>query len=98
MKLTAFRINRGPVCVRRRSMTLVFPMLAFCAVSVRAQNSTAAGQFTVERPTLTSLGFEWRISGDDNRNAKVELTYRRRGDERWRNAMPLLRLNKEVTA
>ena len=98
MKLTKFGMDREPICLWRRSTLFVFPMLAICAISLRAQNSTVAGQFTVERPTLTSLGFEWRISGDDNRNAKVELTYRRKGDERWRNAMPLLRLNKEVTA
>jgi len=64
---------------------------------VRAQNSTTAGQFTIERPTLASLRFEWRISGDDNRNAKVDVTYRRKGEQQWYNAMPLLRLNKEVT-
>ena len=32
--------------------------------------TTGPGEFIVEPPTLMSLGFEWRISGDDNRNAQ----------------------------
>ena len=36
-----------------------------------AENAVTADAFTVERPTLLSLGFEWRIGGDDNRNASV---------------------------
>ncbi|MBV9505429.1 MAG: hypothetical protein JO323_10550 [Acidobacteriia bacterium] len=63
-----------------------------------AQSSTTSGRFIVERPTLTSLGFEWRIAGDENRNAAVEMTYRRKDEQQWHNAMPLLRLNGEVTA
>ena len=76
---------------------VVFALLTFWAMPIRAQNSITTGQFTIERPTLASLGFEWRISGDDNRNARVEVTYRRKGEQPWHNAMPLLRLNKEVT-
>ena len=36
----------------------------------------------VDPPTLVSLGFEWRISGDDNRNAHVDVTYRKKGEQR----------------
>src|SRR5436309_4362585 len=32
-------------------------------------NAVVAGEFIVEPPTLISLGFEWKIQGDDNRNA-----------------------------
>ena len=56
---------------------------------------TATGAFTVERPTLVSLGFEWRISGDHNRNARVDVSYRKRGETRWRQGLPLLRLQGE---
>jgi hypothetical protein len=59
------------------------------------QNGTVSGDFTVERPTLVSLGFEWRIEGDDNHNAKVEVTYRRVGDQEWKPALPLLRVQSE---
>lgn len=60
-----------------------------------AQNKTTAGAFTVERPTLVSLGFEWRISGDANRNARVDVTFRKKGDAQWHKGLPLLRLDGE---
>ena len=28
------------------------------------------GEFVIEHPTLINLGFEWLITGDDNRNAR----------------------------
>ncbi len=60
-----------------------------------AQNNTTSGEFTAEPPTLVSLGFEWRIAGDDNRNAKVEASYRIKGEPAWRPALPLMRLQRE---
>ncbi|SRR5579883_1232718 len=78
---------------------------AFCALAagftlhLSAQPSTVSGAFAVEPPTLVSLGFEWRISGDDNRNAKVEAAYRKKGEAQWHDALPLLRLqNEEIGA
>jgi hypothetical protein len=59
------------------------------------QNSVTSGPFQIDPPTLVSLGFEWRISGDDNRNARVDVTFRKRGDAKWRDALPLLRLQHE---
>ena len=67
----------------------VFPALAVC------QNSTTSGEFIVDPPTLVSLGFAWKISGDDNRNARVDVTYRKKGEPQWRKALPLLRLHHE---
>ncbi len=61
----------------------------------RAQSGVTAGDFIVERPTLMSLGFEWRIAGDENRTATVEVSYRKRGDEGWRRGLPLFRLQNE---
>jgi hypothetical protein len=58
-------------------------------------NPTAAGDFTVEPATLVSLGFEWRITGDDNRNAHVDVRYRKRGEQQWRDGLPLMRLQWE---
>jgi hypothetical protein len=51
-----------------------------------------SGEFSVEPPTLVSLGFDWKISGDDNRTAQVEVSYRKKGEADWRRAQPLLRL------
>src|SRR5215211_7104273 len=58
-------------------------------------NVVTAGEFLIDPPTLINLGFEWFIDGDDNRNASVDVAYRKAGESRWRNALPLLRLNGE---
>jgi hypothetical protein len=68
--------------------------LLFRAV-LSAQNATTSGSFTVEPATLVSLGFEWKIEGDDNRTAKVESFYRKKGESNWRPALPLMRLQRE---
>ena len=60
-----------------------------------SQTTTTAGEFIVDPPTLVSAGFAWKISGDDNRNARVEVTYRKSGEKQWRKALPLLRLQHE---
>ncbi len=62
-----------------------------------AQNSNAvtAGEFISEPATLQNLGFEWKINGDDNRNARVAVQYRKVGETQWREALPLLRIGDE---
>ena len=72
---------------------LVLPILF--TTSLWSQTKTTSGDFTVEPPTLLSLGFEWRIAGDDNRNAQVDVTYRRKGEQQWRKALPLMRSQNE---
>jgi hypothetical protein len=62
------------------------------------QNATTAGEFLIDPPTLVSLGFEWRIAGDDNRDARVDVTFRKKGDQQWRPALPLMRLQGEQVA
>jgi hypothetical protein len=63
---------------------------------VRAAGDRARpGEFVVDPPTLINLGFEWLIDGDDNRNATVDVSYRRVGDATWKKGMPLLRLHHE---
>jgi hypothetical protein len=79
-------------------LSLSFALFTVSTLFVRpaaAQNPTAVGEFTIERPTLVSLGFEWRITGDDNRNAKVQVTYRRKGEQQWHDALPLMRSQRE---
>ena len=65
------------------------------AYPCRSQTQTTAGDFWAEPPTLVSLGFEWRIGGDDNRNAAVEVKYRKQGEAQWHQALPLMRLQRE---
>jgi len=73
----------------------ILTLLLATAALLCAQNSTTAGRFYVEHPTLLNLGFEWSISGDDNRNAQVAVQYRRSGESAWRNALPMLRIGGE---
>ncbi len=73
--------------------TFAFLLLAAC--TLQAQNSTRPGRFHVEHPTLLNLGFEWAIDGDTNRNAVVEVRFRKAGGGAWRQALPLLRIGGE---
>lgn len=58
-------------------------------------NSTIAGKFVVEHPTIHNLGFEWSIRGDENRDAIVAVQFRKVGDADWRDALPLVRIGGE---
>src|SRR5437762_560515 len=53
------------------------------------------GELVIEHPTLINLGFEWVIQGDDNRNANVDVSYRKQGETVWKQGLPLLRLQGE---
>jgi hypothetical protein len=66
------------------------------AAPALAEDKTVAGAFNVEPPTLVSLGFDWRIKGDDNRNARVQLAYRKAGEAEWRQGLDLMRSQNEV--
>jgi len=75
---------------------LAVPLLLFLlCVHARADNRVQSGTFVVEPPTLICLGFEWEITGDDNRNASVDVAYHRSGENEWKQALPLLRMGGE---
>jgi hypothetical protein len=65
------------------------------AAAAGAVNQVSPDEFIIDHPTLINLGFEWLIQGDDNRNAKVDVSYRRRGESQWKTALPLLRVQGE---
>jgi hypothetical protein len=65
------------------------------ALPAAAADETSAHELVVEPATLVSLGFEWQIDGDDNRNAEVAVFYRKRGADRWQPGLPLFRLQRE---
>ena len=80
---------------------ILLAVAILCALASGARavdNAVTPGDFVIERPTLLSLGFEWKISGDDNRNAEVTVTYRKTGDGKWRDALPLFRMGGEFIA
>jgi len=62
----------------------------------RAFNRVIPRDFIVDAPTLENLGFRWYIDGDENRNAKVEVAFRKKGEQAWREALPMLRVQNEV--
>ena len=72
---------------------LLFTLLS--ALVASAQDATRPGRFTVEHPTLHNLGFEWAIAGDANRNATVQVEFRKVGTAAWREALPLVRVGGE---
>ncbi|MGH9719732.1 MAG: hypothetical protein ACRD8O_05935 [Bryobacteraceae bacterium] len=75
--------------------TRCFGLLSLSVSLLGAADAVSPGKFAIERPTLICLGFEWRIAGDDNRNASVEVSYRKAGEKEWKQAMPLFRLGGE---
>lgn len=84
----------SPRCMRAMSVAALCAAPAYWA---QAQISVTAGELVVEPPTLISLGFEWYIEGDDDRDAAVAVAYRRRGEGEWRESLPLLRVHNERT-
>jgi hypothetical protein len=81
--------------MRTAPFTTMLVVTMLYSLPAAAANGTVAGMFVAERPTLISLGFEWHITGDDNRNATVETSYRKRGDKTWKKGAPLLRIGNE---
>jgi hypothetical protein len=65
------------------------------ALPLSAADKTTVKEFITEPATLVSLGFEWRVDGDDNRNASVAVSYRRKGEPAWKDGLPLLRIGNE---
>jgi hypothetical protein len=75
-------------------------ILLACAILLltachRSPNAVRALEFLVEPPTLINLGFEWQVDGDENRNASVQVRFRKKGDREWREALPMLRMHGE---
>jgi hypothetical protein len=76
-------------------LSMLFGLIVLLANTLFGADAVTPGKFTVERPTLICLGFEWRIEGDDNRNAVVEVSYRKSGESAWKQGLPLLRIGGE---
>jgi hypothetical protein len=74
---------------------IVLFLSVVCTLTAQNANATRPGRFHVERPTLLNLGFEWAIEGDANRNATVEVRFRKAGTPEWYSALPLLRIGGE---
>ena len=82
------------VCVLATSYVVRDPV-ALAQPANAARDGVVTGELVIEPPTLINLGFEWFIQGDDNRNAAVQVSYRKPGEADWTPALPLLRLQRE---
>lgn len=87
-------INSHHYRILRKSYLLIF-FLSLLFQFLFSQNAVKPGEFIIEPPTLTNLGFEWYITGDDNRNATVSVEYRIAGSKEWKESLPLLRIGNE---
>ena len=65
------------------------------ASQVVSGSAVVPGELVIDPPTLINLGFEWFIQGDANRNAAVEVSFRKKGEAAWKPALPMLRLQGE---
>jgi hypothetical protein len=83
------------MAVQNKRLLLAFVFFAAFPLCCWPQANTVAGEFITDPPTLVSLGFEWKITGDANRNAHVDVTYRKKGEQQWRKGLPFLRLQHE---
>jgi hypothetical protein len=52
----------------------------------------------LEPPTLQCIGAYWIVKGDDNRNARIDVEYRKGGEQAWKKAMPMFRVQKGATS
>ena len=84
----------------RREITIASSIAALTSWTLVADaqtNGVTPGELVVEPPTLISLGFEWYVDGDANRNASVDVEYRAKSTAQWRRGLPFLRINAERT-
>lgn len=65
-------------------------------LSKKREDKLVLGQLLEERPTFKCLGVRWYIKGDQNRNASMEMEYRRVGDKKWKKTYPALRVGGEI--
>jgi hypothetical protein len=76
----------------------IFILAWACSPAVRADDLLHPGALVLDRPTLTALGVQLRITGDDNFNASVTVRFRVSGAGDWKTALPLFRVHPETVA
>ena len=100
LSLPALQIREKGYQLKLRKVLLPIAIM-LSLLTVRAQAapgknlSVKPGEIVIDPPTLINLGFEWPITGDDNRNATVDVSFRKKGTTEWHKGMPLMRLQGE---
>ncbi|HEU0140911.1 MAG TPA: right-handed parallel beta-helix repeat-containing protein [Bryobacteraceae bacterium] len=67
-------------------------LLFLVLLLLQSPDATVPGEVSAPYPTVTALALEWRIEGDANLNSVVKVSYRKSGEARWREGMPLRRV------
>lgn len=91
-------LKNGVIVIVAMAYYVALPFLPSLAPQVYASNDVTPGTVTLEPPTFHSLGIEWDITNDDDRDATVTVQYRELGTTDWQDAMNLHRMNGEVVA
>ncbi len=93
------------------AVAVIFALTAFVTIAAQAQRQSkplvgfpvgrqmsqiVPRRFITDPATIENLGFRWYISGDSNRNASVTVEFRKHGQSRWTEALPMLRVGQEV--
>lgn len=60
-----------------------------------AQNAITSQTLVAEPSTLKSISFRWIVTGDANNNAEVKTYYRVQGQNTWKRALDMTRVNAE---
>ena len=71
-------------CAQIAAMLAGIASLSGPLVAAPGDAQVTPGEFVIEHPTLMNLGFEWLIDGDANRNASVDVSFRKQGETAWR--------------
>jgi len=83
--------------MRKRGMiTVAAVLVSLFAAAACAEDAAVPGELTLEMPTMHCLGVRWVIAGDDNRNTRVFVDYRKAGESEWRRGMALFRTTREA--
>ena len=67
-------------------------MLLLLLPTALAADVLIPGTVQGDRPTLTTLGVQWLVSGDDDRDASVTVRFSVAGTGKWADALPLRRV------
>ena len=93
----------GGHSVRARAFDAAGNVSSAAMTSVNIANSPTGNPYVLsitevrlDRPTLHALGVQVLISGDANRNARIDLRYRRDVDPTWHQGLPLMRVMPET--
>lgn len=78
----------------KRILAACVASVSLAGLALAGNDAAPAGEPVLERPTLRSLGAYWVIKGDDNKNAAIQLEYRKASDQDWRRGADLFRVEK----